>query len=226
MKPTFKAFHGSKKIKEKFIARMKAHMNADELIQGSGWTGKKGCAVGCTLDNYSHFAYEAELGIPFTIAILEDNIFESLSKKESATFPLEFLKAVPVGVDLSLVYNKLEIWVLLDKKHGIINKMKTDEEKKVCTDLADLHKKIIEGKPTTEDEWKAVKDMAYMADMAYRADIAYMADMAYRADMAYMADMAYRADIAYRAYIAYRADRAYMADDMRKEFIRLIKATK
>jgi len=107
MKPVFKAFHGDPEIKAKYIARMKAHMDADELIQGSGFNDGKGCAVGCTLDKYSHIAYEEELGIPFTIAIIEDNIFEALSKKNSQSFPLEFLEAVTVGIDLSLVYNQL-----------------------------------------------------------------------------------------------------------------------
>ena len=174
MKPTFKAFHGDPAVKQKYIDRMKAHMAAEQLVQGTGFdtASQKGCAVGCTLDKYSHFAYEEELGIPFMIAILEDNIFEALSAEQSKSFPLEFLEAVPVGVDLSKVFHQLEIWNLLDEKHGIIHKMKTDEEKKICTDLASLHQKIVDGIETTEVEWKAVKDRAYRA---YRADLAYRA---------------------------------------------------
>lgn len=88
MRPKFNAFHGSQEIKDKYIVRMKAHMEADELIQGTGFSNGKGCAVGCTLNHYSHFQYEEELSIPFTIAILEDNIFEALNKENSKYFPL------------------------------------------------------------------------------------------------------------------------------------------
>ena len=46
------AYHNDIKIKEKYVCRMKAHKSADRLVQGTGWDGGKGCAVGCTLENY------------------------------------------------------------------------------------------------------------------------------------------------------------------------------
>lgn len=54
------SFHGDPAIKEKYIARIKAHAIADQIIQGTGFDEQtqKGCAVGCTLDKYSHVAYE------------------------------------------------------------------------------------------------------------------------------------------------------------------------
>src|ERR1700677_1347171 len=100
------AFHGSQEIKDKYLMRVKTHQLADEIIQGTGFDkeSNKGCAVGCTLDNYSHAAYEKELGIPTILALAEDDIFEKLSVEESKTFPFEFLSAINVGADLELVY--------------------------------------------------------------------------------------------------------------------------
>ena len=224
MKPKFSAFHGDQKIKDKYVARMKAHIEADELIQGTGYSGVKGCAVGCTLNKYSHFAYEEELGIPFTIAILEDDIFESLSVENSKSFPLEFLEAVPVGADLSLVYNKMEIFDI----EYVMSKIIMDSDKQICSDLILLHKNVIDGIEIEEHSWGKIKDRSYrsyrsdLADRSDRSDLAYLADLADLADRAYRA---YLADRAYLAYLADRADLAYradLADARREKFIELI----
>ena len=102
-----KAFHGDPAIKEKYLARLKAHHEADEIIQGTGWENGRGCAVGCTLNNYSHVAYEDELGLPEWLAYLEDRIFEGLPAVEAKQFAVDFLNAVPVGADVSEVRFKL-----------------------------------------------------------------------------------------------------------------------
>ena len=64
------AYHNDPKIKNKYLARVRAHAKADRLVRGIGWDGQKGCAVGCTLENYQHAAYDTELGIPQEIARL------------------------------------------------------------------------------------------------------------------------------------------------------------
>ena len=99
-----KTFHGDKKIKAKYLKRLKAHAKADEIIQGTGWRNGKGCAVGCTLENYEHKQYEVELGIPEWLAYLEDKIFEGLQKEDAMKFPVQFLSAVPVGIGDDAMY--------------------------------------------------------------------------------------------------------------------------
>jgi len=42
------AFHGKPEIKEQYLARVRAHAAADEIIHGKYWEGGKGCAIGCT----------------------------------------------------------------------------------------------------------------------------------------------------------------------------------
>ena len=94
-----KTFHGKQSVKDKYINRIKDHMKADAIIQGTGYEDGKGCAVGCTLENYDHSLYPKELGLPEWLGKLEDAIFEGLKVEESKTFPLEFLESIPVGVD-------------------------------------------------------------------------------------------------------------------------------
>jgi hypothetical protein len=92
------SFHNDPKIKEKYLARVREHRIADNLIQGIGWENGKGCAVGCTLESYDHKRYPIELGLPIWLAYLQDVIFENLIKKESDYWPENFLEAIPVGV--------------------------------------------------------------------------------------------------------------------------------
>lgn len=103
------SYHNKKAIKTKYVARMKEHMLADELVRGIGWNGERGCAVGCTLHNYKHNSYELELGIPSCLARIEDVLFEHMVNWKQ--FPLKFLEAIPVGVDLEPVVGKLILYI-------------------------------------------------------------------------------------------------------------------
>lgn len=62
------AFHGKASVKKTYLARVKKHEKADEIIKGIYWQGGKGCAVGCTIQGDDHGRYETELGIPRIIA--------------------------------------------------------------------------------------------------------------------------------------------------------------
>lgn len=97
------SFHNDIKVKEKYVNRVKAHAKADNLIQGVGWKNGKGCAIGCTLESFDHSAYPTELGLPEWSAELEDRLFEGMENKYAMKFPLDFLEAIPVGVDLEPV---------------------------------------------------------------------------------------------------------------------------
>jgi hypothetical protein len=119
-----KAFHGDETIKAKYLARVRAHAAADEIVKGRYWEDGKGCAVGCTLHSSDHMAYEKELGIPVHLARLEDVIFESLQNGASKAWPEKFLEAPKVGADLSKVWPMFAIWLLVDPDHGVLKNCK------------------------------------------------------------------------------------------------------
>lgn len=144
MKKQLIAFHGQQSIKDKYVARVKAHAEADQIIKGKYWEDGKGCAVGCTIEGNEHKRYETELGIPESIAYLEDGIFEGLSNEEAMKFPLEFIEAIPVGADLSKVTIQFKIWLLMDKKHGVIQYADA-RTKKVIRKIVALHKRELLG---------------------------------------------------------------------------------
>lgn len=116
MQPALLAFHGDPAVKEKYVRRVLDHQRLDQIIQRVSWDPGtyKGCAVGCTLHKYDHLAYERELGIPLTIAHLEDVIFESLPIETARQWPARFLKAIPVGSDLSMVTTQFLYWFFSD----------------------------------------------------------------------------------------------------------------
>ena len=172
----FVAFRNDPKIKEKYLARVRAHRAADQIIKGKYWEDGRGCAVGCTVHSDSHTAYEKELGIPRILARLEDGIFEGLPNGKALAWPEAFLEAIPVGADLSLVWPKFAVWLLGDPNEGVIRFAKTERTKKAIQATVDAYQLVIEGTAESVD-WGKLRAAAY-ADAAADAaadDAAYAA---------------------------------------------------
>lgn len=162
------SFHGDQNIKDKYIARVKAHAAADEIRKGVYWENGKGCAVGCTIHSREHAAYETELGIPEEIARLEDGIFEGLPNKIAKKFPLRFLTAIPVGVDLSKVLHQFMHWLLVGEEYGVLQF--ADKNGKIdINNVAELLKRTIDGEKVDLETWKAATDVASATARAHAA---------------------------------------------------------
>ena len=131
-----RAFHGDPAVKKKYLARVAAHRKADELVQGDGWTGTKGCAVGCTLNAYDHSRYPIELGIPEWLARVEDKIFEGLSPAEAKKWPEAFLKAIKPGANLEKAKGPFLIFVLKSALKQFDHKQFPDVKKAVDGSIA------------------------------------------------------------------------------------------
>ena len=209
-----RAFHGDPAIKAKYLDRVRAHQLADQLIQKTTWDDKtqKGCAIGCTLHNYSHSAYENELGIPRVLARLEDGIFEGLSVPDSKQWPARFLEAIQVGADLSMVWPRFAHWLLADPDFGVIRHAKTDTSKKAISGVAALYYRWISGENPVRKEWATAADAAAADAYAYATYAADADAAAADADAAAAAADAYAyATAAAADAYAYAAD-AYAAD--------------
>jgi hypothetical protein len=117
------SFFGEQCLKDAVVERVKEHQLLDQIIQGKYWEQCddgvfRGCAIGCVLHSSDHRAYERQLGLPVFLAYLDEHIFESLPKDEAKYWPLRFIEAVPVGVDLELVFSRFMHWLLSDP-HGM-----------------------------------------------------------------------------------------------------------
>ena len=114
------AYHNKPEMKTKALDIMAAHRKAETLAQNHGyWHEGKGCAVGCLLHELSgqpdkHTEYERLLGIPASLAHLEDRIFETLPEVNAQDWPEQFLGAIEPGADLSIVTWQFLDWLLSD----------------------------------------------------------------------------------------------------------------
>ena len=155
-----KSYKSDKKLKTSLVKEMYSHLEQDQIIKGT--YGKqngvwKGCAVGCAIHSLNlkqktswntgdHSVYEKELGIPLSLAYLEDNIFEGLDKEYAPKFAVDFLEAIPVGVNLEPVkYHFLRY--ILDENHKTISALKDikDDIKEQVLKAIDLCIAVMEG---------------------------------------------------------------------------------
>lgn len=128
------SFHGKQEVKDFYQARLYEHAAADELIKGQYWENGKGCAVGCTIHSREHATYETELGLPEWLARLEDVIFEGLSNSEAKQFAVDFLAAIPVGVDLAPVRWQFCAFILRENIERVLSLDFAAELKKQVVD--------------------------------------------------------------------------------------------
>ena len=110
------SYHSDEAIKARYLLRVAAHAEADEIVKGRYWEGGKGCAVGCTIHGEAHEDFERELGIPQMLAWLEDVIFEGLPNRLAKTWPERFLSSISPGRDLSRVGWQFLHWLLTESE--------------------------------------------------------------------------------------------------------------
>ncbi len=146
------SFHGDKTIKAKYVARVKAHAKADELVKGGYWGNGKGCAVGCTIHSSQHNAYETELGLPEWLARLEDTLFEGLANKYAKKFAVEFLLSIPVGKNLDKVKWQFCSFILAENLKRV-QQLQISEALKVQVSEAIRGLKAMHDKATKTGVW-------------------------------------------------------------------------
>jgi hypothetical protein len=193
------AYNNDAALKERLIATMRAHREAETLVQGVYWEDGRGCAVGCITHKQSYEAWKhyEEWGIPRILARLEDAIFEALPTDEARAWPERFLGAIQPGADLSQVWDRFAVWLLVDPTWGVLQFARTDAQRVAIQRVADLYARRLEGTTVALSDWEAARRAAYAAYAAAYAAAA--ADAAYAA-----ADAAYAAADA-AAYAAYAA---------------------
>ena len=107
------SYLGSQAIKEKYLARVRAHAAAGEIVQRQYWGGGKGCGIGCVVhvNNSAHAAWAEEIG-PEWLARVVDDMFEGLLLGRARQFTLALYEAIPVGADLDPVRWEFSSFVL------------------------------------------------------------------------------------------------------------------
>lgn len=209
------AFTDTEVTKSQLIESLERHAAADRIIAGHYWTGRGGCAVGCSIHDFRpgsesiHKLYEPLFGVPQIIARLEDSIFERLPYTEQKAWPLRFANAIREGSDLSGVWYRFALWMLVDPDDGVMKFAKSDNTREAIKAVGALYQRKCNGDEPSRKEWE---DAAYYA--AYATSVA--SDAAYYAAYAdavtdAAADAAAAATSAYAAYYANAANAAASA---------------
>jgi hypothetical protein len=161
------SFFGEPCLKQAVVARVKEHQRLDQIIQRTYWDGTRGCAIGCVLHSGDHMAYETQLGLPVFLAYMDEHIFERLPLEEAKGWPLRFIEAVPVGVDLELVFPRFMHWLLSDP-HGM-RESADARTLRILDDLTTLYARRIHGLPFDQASARSAWASAGAAEASARA---------------------------------------------------------
>ncbi len=159
-------------LKARFIGHVEAHREHDSVRQGTyGKTERgqwKGCAIACSMRSLDeidglppkteyneHGRLSARLNLPLTLCYLEDRIFEGLPHELALHWPTRFARAIPVGRDLSGVWDRFALWMLVDPERGVIRFANTDQTRDAICAVADLYGRKIAGDVLPADAWRS-----------------------------------------------------------------------
>ena len=158
------SFFGSQCLRDAVVKRVREHQRLDQIAQQIYWDGSKGCAIGCVLHSGEHMAFEQQLGLPVFLAYLDEHIFEKLPLEEAKGWPLRFIEAVPVGVDLELVFPRFMHWLLSDPDG--VRQYADARTVPIMDTIVAMYARRIEGIPFDVDAARAARDAAGAAAWA------------------------------------------------------------
>ena len=94
------------------IERMKAHIEADELVCGTGFEDGKGCFIGCTFDRYDHEHAALSTGVPEWLWYLADDLHESMSQSvDRGDMALKLLHGFEKCEDFDALERAIHIYI-------------------------------------------------------------------------------------------------------------------
>ena len=154
--PNPHAFHNHPAVKRFYLERVADHRQSDRLIQGLGWKNGKGCAIGCTLGGYDHWRFPGKLGLPVSLAYLEDHIFEALPEKDAMGWPERFLRAIPINADALAAVHRWALWLV----GGADSPLAQWRTQPSLLQVAQLIERQLDGRPPGKAQWQAAEAAA------------------------------------------------------------------
>lgn len=164
------SFFGDQGLKNAVVERVQEHQRLDQILQGKYWEQCddgvfRGCGIGCVTHSSDHMDFERLLQLPVALAYLYEHIFESLPGEDANAWPLRFIQAVPVGVDLDLVLPKFVHWILADPDG--IRRHADAATRPIIGTLTGMYARRIAGEPFNESAAESAARAARSA--AWRA---------------------------------------------------------
>lgn len=168
------AFHNNPVKQQFYLDRVEAHYLADEIAQGAYVNTLQEdhpqyCAVGCVLHEPTggHGRYPDEIGAPESLAYLQDRIFESRSPADAKEWARNFMRAIPLGADLSNVVPLFMAWLMDDPTYGVGPNTADAEIKELALEVARRYRT---GEGLVGEEAEALADRLRAAFVKASAD--------------------------------------------------------
>lgn len=153
-----KCFNGDPETRRRILQR--AHEAGIRASRGEDrkaifWSRRSWCGAPyvCNKPNCDHSFYAAEIGVPIAIAYAEHSLFNELSNRSAGRWPTRFLNALSLRVDgvlLNEVWRDMALFVLADKKYGLLNVARTPEQTDAIVRIVEL----FESRSTNGEEWE------------------------------------------------------------------------
>lgn len=176
---TYRAFYGDASLRNAIVERVRQHIDADQIVTSSAATPicdeAKGqySLMGAALHAADAERYEGTFGIPAHVARLEEVTHGFLMQEVADTdgnkkyafreptlnYPLDWLKAIPLGADVQSVTSEFIRWFLLDLTDAayLYELMANDAAKAAAREIAALHEQAAHSEPPTAEAWKQAR---------------------------------------------------------------------
>lgn len=121
-----RAFHNNPLLKKEALDELIAHEKIHDMNRGIHWTShdKITFTAGINHCDFVHKKYEFRFGIPDSIFIIEDKIYEGLPENEAKDWHVSFIESIPLNANLLDVCRKFHITTLSHEEFGIIHLVK------------------------------------------------------------------------------------------------------
>lgn len=120
------AFGFSEKLKERVLRRLRKRRRMWLLRHDdtNGYRLRSAGAAGSMLEPVGYEEFEHVLGIPASLAELVDVLHLALPAEKAlggqcSSWPYRFVKAVPLGANLTLVWARFCLWMVCDRERGL-----------------------------------------------------------------------------------------------------------
>jgi thioredoxin 1 len=190
-KKKYRAFHGDASIRDNAVARLAKHIDASEVVSSPqplyDEAARRYSIIGATIHSENMAQYEAELGIPESVARLHEQIDSNFIRTtagadgqhvemfapDSRDRPIRWLNDIPLGADLQNVSAHFLGWLLRDllASENVLTCGASAAAQSVLLAVAELHARSARGDTPSAAEWEDARKIA-MASVALEDDVA------------------------------------------------------
>lgn len=158
-----KSYHNNPALQQKALEKLQQALQENRVLQDKNdfysnqyWKEGKGTVIGCISETGELEEIAQQWGIPQQLLKIQNHIFHFLEEKKAQQFGLDFLKAIPVGVDLEPVWKQYFIWLLAEVDHSTLEQLQHLELAKIAIEQAVATLKKMDSTPLSPEKLEGI----------------------------------------------------------------------